>query len=189
MTSSCCAGACACALDVVVSGTYLNSLTYDAALCVNCGMCLVVCPHGVFEPGVRVVTLVRPEACIECGACQRNCPTGALEVDSGVGCAAAMIRAALTGSSDVTCGPSDGGDCCGQARSAPQDEGACCGQARSAPQDAGGCCCAGGDANDDPCCAQSGPKVHIHRGCCGADNDPCCADEEACSAGAGGCCG
>jgi ferredoxin len=43
------------------------------------------------------VAVVRGDACIECGACQRNCPTGAIEVESGVGCAAAMIYSALTG--------------------------------------------------------------------------------------------
>ena len=29
--------------------------------------------------------------------CKLNCPTGAITVDSGVGCAAAMILAAVTG--------------------------------------------------------------------------------------------
>jgi ferredoxin len=34
---------------------------------------------------------------MECGACQLNCPTAAITVDSGVGCASAMIGAALRG--------------------------------------------------------------------------------------------
>jgi hypothetical protein len=41
---------------------------------------------------------------MECGACQLNCPTHAIAVESGVGCAAAMIRAALTGQKEATCG-------------------------------------------------------------------------------------
>jgi ferredoxin len=67
-------------------------------------MCSVVCPHGVFAPDGVVAQLVRPEACMECGACQLNCPTDAISVDSGVGCAAAMIRAALLGEEEPTCG-------------------------------------------------------------------------------------
>ena len=96
-----------------------NTLTYRPALCINCGMCSTVCPHGVFSPNGRTVELVRPEACMECGACQQNCPTDAIAVDSGVGCAAAMIYAALTGKPEPTCGPDlaegpcEPSSCCG----------------------------------------------------------------------------
>ena len=90
-----------------------NTLAYDASLCVNCGRCLAVCPHGVFARGAEAPEVVRPEACMECGACQQNCPSGALKVDSGVGCAYALIRSALTGRSEREC--CSGGDttCCG----------------------------------------------------------------------------
>jgi len=74
-----------------------NTLRYNPELCVNCGMCSAVCPQGVFASDDSVARLVRPTACMECGACQLNCPSGAIMVDSGVGCAAAMIRAALSG--------------------------------------------------------------------------------------------
>jgi NAD-dependent dihydropyrimidine dehydrogenase PreA subunit len=90
-----------------------NTLQYDPGLCNNCGMCSVVCPHGVFAPGERTAQLAKRQACMECGACQRNCPTFAITVDSGVGCAAAMIRAALTGKKEVTCGSTTGPSCCG----------------------------------------------------------------------------
>lgn len=89
----------------MVANSYLiNTLHYEPELCSGCGLCFVVCPHGVFARNGRVAQLVRPEACMECGACQLNCPTGAISVDSGVGCASAMIRAALTGRKEAKCG-------------------------------------------------------------------------------------
>ena len=103
--SSCCGGS--------TTGNGLNTLQYDAGLCIGCGMCAIVCPHGVFvvDTEVRTAQLVRWEACMECGACQLNCPTGAIVVDSGVGCAAAMIAGALTGK-EPTCGPDSEDSCC-----------------------------------------------------------------------------
>jgi NAD-dependent dihydropyrimidine dehydrogenase PreA subunit len=77
-------------------------------------MCAIVCPHGVFaiERTARRAHLVAWQDCMECGACQRNCPSGAISVDSGVGCAAAMIAGALTGK-EPACGPADvEGNCC-----------------------------------------------------------------------------
>ena len=91
-----------------------NTLRYDPELCINCRMCSDVCPHGVFAPDGDAARLVRPAACMECGACQLNCPTGAITVDSGVGCAAAMIYAALTGRKEVTCGDAVEPSCCSE---------------------------------------------------------------------------
>jgi NAD-dependent dihydropyrimidine dehydrogenase PreA subunit len=90
----------------------VNTLEYDPNLCIGCKMCSIVCPHGVFAMNGRVAQFVRSEACMECGACQTNCPTGAITVDSGVGCAAAMIRAALLGRKEPACGPGTGASCC-----------------------------------------------------------------------------
>jgi NAD-dependent dihydropyrimidine dehydrogenase PreA subunit len=88
----------------------LNTLQYDSEMCVNCGRCSEVCPHGVFMALDHVVSAVRGDACIECGACQLNCPTAAIQVESGVGCASAMILSALTGRTESTCGDDY---CCG----------------------------------------------------------------------------
>ena len=88
-----------------MAGSYtINTLQYNPELCIGCEMCLIVCPHGVFVSHNSKAQLVHPEACMECGACELNCPTGAIKVDSGVGCASAMIRAALTGEKEATCG-------------------------------------------------------------------------------------
>lgn len=82
----------------------VNTLKLDASRCTGCGICLNVCPHGVFERQNGRVQLAAAEACMECGACQMNCPTGAVQVESGVGCATWMIITALTGRKEVTCG-------------------------------------------------------------------------------------
>lgn len=100
----------------MLSSYAFNTLEYDPELCINCEMCSIVCPHGVFASGERVAQVVRREACMECGACQRNCPASAITVESGVGCAAAMIRAALTGKKEATCGPAIGSSCCSEGR-------------------------------------------------------------------------
>lgn len=82
----------------------INTLQFNRDLCNNCKMCSTVCPHAVFTRNNGIVHLVHHERCMECGACQMNCPTGAVTVESGVGCAAAMIYAALTGRKEATCG-------------------------------------------------------------------------------------
>jgi NAD-dependent dihydropyrimidine dehydrogenase PreA subunit len=81
----------------------VNSLAYDAELCNGCAMCVTVCPHAVFEMNGRKAILTKPLACMECGACQLNCITGSIKVESGVGCANAMIRAALLGKPEAEC--------------------------------------------------------------------------------------
>lgn len=81
----------------------VNTLKYKPELCIGCEMCFLVCPHAVFAMNKRVAQLVNSEVCMECGACQLNCPTDAITVDSGVGCATAMIKAALTGKKEAVC--------------------------------------------------------------------------------------
>jgi|GEM_PF-70854 len=56
-------------------------LNQNTVLCTNCGICMGVCPKGVFDfvrPEKRVVK-ARPEACFTCGACVFQCPERALE--------------------------------------------------------------------------------------------------------------
>jgi ferredoxin len=74
-----------------------TTLRYYPDRCINCGRCSQVCPHRVFSGGEKRAVLVQPSACMECGACSGNCPVHAIEVESGVGCAWAMISAALRG--------------------------------------------------------------------------------------------
>ena len=82
----------------------INSLQLDPTRCNGCGRCVEVCPHGVFALANRHAELVASESCMECGACQHNCARGAISVDAGVGCATAMILAALRGREEESCG-------------------------------------------------------------------------------------
>ena len=79
------------------------TLQYDAEKCTGCGKCLEVCPHRVFEPYKGKVRIADRDKCMECGACARNCQFEAIEVDEGVGCAAAIIRGFFTGE-EPSCG-------------------------------------------------------------------------------------
>lgn len=83
------------------------TLKLDIDKCTGCGMCTVVCPHAVFGREGNKVVIVDRDACMECGACSQNCPADAIEVRSGVGCAAGIIQGTLAGT-EPTCGDS----CC-----------------------------------------------------------------------------
>lgn len=70
--------------------------------CVGCGICITVCPHEVLTLKDGYAVIENRDACMECGACARNCPEAAVTVKAGVGCAAAVINAAL-GVRDSSC--------------------------------------------------------------------------------------
>ena len=78
------------------------TLELDRKKCTGCGMCIQVCPHAVLSLTHGRTRIENRDACMECGACARNCPEGAIGVHAGVGCAAAVINAAL-GRRDACC--------------------------------------------------------------------------------------
>ena len=89
------------------------SLKLNQERCIGCGMCAAVCPHRVFVMDTKKAMIKDLDSCMECGACKMNCPADAIEVNSGVGCASAIIIGALKGT-EPACGCSSDGNsgCC-----------------------------------------------------------------------------
>ena len=94
---------------------YLESvvtLKYDPEKCSGCTLCTRVCPHAVFGFENRRAVLLDRGACMECGACARNCEAGAIQVRSGVGCAAGVLNGWLAGTAPTCDCSGDGSACC-----------------------------------------------------------------------------
>ncbi len=92
-----------------------TTLRYSSEKCAGCGRCVEVCPRGVFVMRDKRAVVTDRDLCMECGACAKNCDFGAIAVNSGVGCAAALINSMVTGG-EPTCGCDSGGgagSCCG----------------------------------------------------------------------------
>jgi NAD-dependent dihydropyrimidine dehydrogenase PreA subunit len=85
-----------------------NTLLLNEDKCIGCGKCIEVCPHGVFSLANKKARIAHKRYCMECGACQKNCPVEAISVNSGVGCATAVITGILKGTEPV-CGCSADG--------------------------------------------------------------------------------
>lgn len=91
------------------------TLELDGSKCNGCLMCIHVCPHEVFAVEDKRAVIVDRDACMECGACAMNCEPGAITVQSGVGCAAAVLNSMIKGgepSCDCSTDTGDGSCCC-----------------------------------------------------------------------------
>jgi ferredoxin len=89
----------------------VSTLKLDRQVCIGCGLCVAVCPHGVFSVEAKKARILDLDRCMECGACARNCPVAALSVKAGVGCASAIIHGWLTGK-EPSCDCGGGDSCC-----------------------------------------------------------------------------
>jgi NAD-dependent dihydropyrimidine dehydrogenase PreA subunit len=91
----------------------VTTLNYTSEKCAGCGRCIEVCPQGVFAMQDKRATIRDRDLCMECGACAMNCDFGAITVESGVGCASAIINSMLYGGEpSCDCGNADV-SCCG----------------------------------------------------------------------------
>ncbi len=101
------------------------TLSLDREKCTGCGMCGIVCPHGVLALAGGKAAIADRDSCMECGACARNCPADAVSVKTGVGCATAVINSMLglkTSGCDCTIDQYETGE---RGKSAP-GAGGCC---------------------------------------------------------------
>jgi NAD-dependent dihydropyrimidine dehydrogenase PreA subunit len=90
----------------------VTTLELDESKCNGCQLCIMVCPHEVFTIKDKRAKIVDKDACMECGACASNCPEDAITVDSGVGCAAAIIVGAIKGIEPTCECDTDNSSCC-----------------------------------------------------------------------------
>ncbi|MHA1934916.1 MAG: 4Fe-4S dicluster domain-containing protein [Candidatus Thorarchaeota archaeon] len=74
-------------MNIVIEDTDLG-IEYNPEQCNRCGICIEVCPFGVWEiPEEGPAILARPEDCTNCTACAKNCLGNAITVTNlGCGC-------------------------------------------------------------------------------------------------------
>ena len=78
------------------------TLKLNVEKCTGCTMCILVCPHAVFQLANKKACIINRDRCMECGACARNCPEDAISVKTGVGCAAGILNGILR-NTEPTC--------------------------------------------------------------------------------------
>ena len=79
------------------------SLQYDRNKCNGCKICVEVCPRAVLAMEEKKVKVIDINSCIECGACMVNCATKAFSVDTGPGCAQAVLGSMVKGNKGTGC--------------------------------------------------------------------------------------
>ncbi|HRQ45084.1 MAG: NADH-plastoquinone oxidoreductase subunit [Candidatus Aerophobetes bacterium ADurb.Bin490] len=90
----------------------IAALKYNQNKCTGCEMCVKVCPRNVFVMEGKKAKVADHGACIECGACMVNCAYGAINVETGPGCAAAILGS-KGGKAECGCGDDKNTGCCG----------------------------------------------------------------------------
>ena len=51
----------------------------DEILCINCGLCIDICPTDVLRPAESCPSISYPADCCSCRQCMMACPTEAIK--------------------------------------------------------------------------------------------------------------
>lgn len=73
------------------------TIAIDGEKCAGCGVCLEVCPRRVIALVDGTAVLARKDDCLECGACRQNCAYEAITLNTGPGCAYAVLNGWVKG--------------------------------------------------------------------------------------------
>jgi len=52
----------------------------DRSRCINCLVCVDICPYDVFKKVDGIAKVFSPQNCIECSECIRNCTSNAISL-------------------------------------------------------------------------------------------------------------
>ena len=63
-----------------------SAIAIDSTLCSRCGLCLAVCPYGVFVPGEDGLPRHDGRDCFLCDHCRAVCPAGAISIEGHGSC-------------------------------------------------------------------------------------------------------
>jgi indolepyruvate ferredoxin oxidoreductase alpha subunit len=64
---------------------------FSASECINCGLCVKICPPGALHFGDKGIIELDAGKCISCRQCARDCPTGAMDMPAQGCCTACGV--------------------------------------------------------------------------------------------------
>ena len=59
----------------------MPKVTLDQVKCINCKICISICPMGVYENKIDIVKVSLEKECIACMGCVPACPVEAIIIE------------------------------------------------------------------------------------------------------------